>query len=214
MLFSKYMFASSIANGDAGMQLRQSGDRWISVPPDYHGSVSLSWMAEGVKIMMHKAVCYLRTGDKTIRCDSDYVLPWHEDEIVFLLQDDAETIFAQIDISKTDNPIVWNEYKKTIVNEEARILSDLHEQECYFWRALSSDDLCAAYELLQRMIAEIEGMMKRQACRFDVAEVMARLKHLQYKYSVRLLNMDGQSGSSLDRLACEVRSLMVAERHK
>ena len=53
------------------------------------------------------------------------------------------TIFAQIEISKTDNPIVWNEYKKTIVNEEARILSDLHEQECYFWRAMSSDDICA-----------------------------------------------------------------------
>lgn len=214
MLCSKYIFASSIANAEAGMQLRQSGDRWISVPPDYHGTLSLSWTTEGLKITMHNAVCYVRTGEKIVRCDSAMVLPWHTEGAIFLLEDDAETVFAQICISKTDDPAVWSEYKKTIMNEEARIISDIQEQEYYFWQALSSEDLSAPYGLLEKKIVEVEDIMRKHTGRYDVAALLARLKHLQYKYSVRLLNVDGQSESSLDRLACEVRALMVSEKHK
>lgn len=215
MISSRYMFASSIASGKDGMQLRQAGDRWISVPPDYYGSVSLSWTAGGLKIMMRKAVCYVRTRDGMVKCDTDLLLPWYTEGNIFLLQDDAETVFAQIYISKTNDVSVWNEYRNTIKNEEDRILSVILEQESYFWQSLSSSvDIFETYGHLRRLMEHMEDMLESQSCHQGTIDAMNRLKHLLYKYSVRLLNHDGQSEESLDRLACDVRSLMVDERHK
>jgi hypothetical protein len=163
---------------------------------------------------MHKAVCFVRTGEKMVRCDSAMLMSWNTEGTIFLLEGDAKTVFAQICISKTVDPAVWNEYKGTIMNEEVRLLSDINDQECYFWRALSSGDLYVAYELLQKTIAQREDMMKRQTCRYDPSDVLDRLKHLQYKYSVKLLNSEGQSDEALDGTACVIRSLMVDDCHR
>lgn len=207
MFCAKYIFVSFIQDGADGMQWEQAGDRMISVP-GYLGSLSLAWTKKGLKITMDKSVCRVRVGEKTLMCDSELILPWQTEEAILLLHETKEAPFAKVCISKTDDPVAWDKYRNTICDREARILSDIFEQECYFWQTLDSrDNLLDAYGRLCGLIREVEDM-------YISTSVMARLKHLQYKYSVRLLNMDGQSGSTLDRLACEVRSLMVAERHK
>jgi hypothetical protein len=213
MMCAKYIFVSSILDGVSGLQWEQAGDRRITVP-GYLGSLFLAWTTKGLKIRMDKAVCRVRVSGETIICASELTLPWKTGETILLLHDEEDTVFAQICISKTDDSVVWNEYKGTITNEEFRLLSDINDQECYFWRALSSDDFYVAYELLQKTIAQIDDMMKRQTCCYDAAAVLDRLKHLQYKYSVKLLNSQGQSEEALDRTACVIRSLMVDECYK
>ena len=207
MLCAKYIFVSSILDGAAGMQWEQTGDRRISVP-GYLGNLCLTWTTNGLKIRMDEAVCRVRSGSETVMCDSEIILPWQAGATILLLQEDVDTPFAQVCISQTDDSAVWDEYKNTISDKEARILSDIYEQECYFWRALSShDDFAVAYERLCALIEEVQDMHSNPC-------VLDRLKHLQYKYSVRMLNAGGQSEGALDRLACDVRSLIVDERYK
>ena len=207
MLCTKYIFVSFIQDGADGMQWEQAGDRTISVP-GYLGSLSLAWTTNGLKVIMDKSACRVRVGEETLMCDSELLLPWQTEHAILMLHETKEDAFAKVCISMTDDPVVWNKYRNTICDKEARILSDIFEQECYFWRTLDSrDNLLDGYRRLCDLIREVEEM-------YISTSVMTRLKHLQYKYSVRLLNGDGQSESSLDRLACEVRGLMVSEKHK
>lgn len=207
MFCTKYIFVSFIKDGANGLQWEQAGDRRISVP-GYLGYLSLAWTTKGLKITMDKSVCRVRVAEETLTCDSEFLLPWQTEDPILLLHEIKETVFAQVCISKTDDRTVWDIYKNTILDREARILSDIYEQECYFWRALAmGDDLPEAYDRLCELISDVEDT-------HSVTGVLGRLKHLQYKYSVKLLNSKGQGEEALDRTACVIRSLMVDECHK
>ena len=209
MQCAKYIFVSSIDDGADGLQLEQFGDRRISVP-GFLGSMDLSWKIEGLEISMDNASCYVRFGEDLILCDSSFMLPWNVEGPIYMLQTDTKLPFARVRITKIDDVALWERYKPSIMHEEDRLLSDIYEHEYHFWQNLSSHgDLQEPSAHLNELLDKLTDLHGSLATRSVGASILLHMKQLQFKYSVKLLNMSIHKDLVLDKIARKIRSVLA-----